>query len=101
MAPDNFYARAGFHTTCKPAGLAENREESLMNPKTNGHRLLPVMKSFEDAVSLCDNERDNFYTDAFMLQAWIGHLLDQAMADYGDQRRGHSRIMQFGLKVIF
>jgi hypothetical protein len=31
-----------------------------------------------------------------MLQAWIGHLLDQALADYGDQRRGHSRIMQFG-----
>jgi hypothetical protein len=62
----------------------------------NGHRSLPVMKSFEDAVSLCDSERDNFYTDAFMLQAWIGHLLDQALADYGDQRRAQSRIMQFG-----
>src|SRR6266496_3780212 len=64
--------------------------------KTQRHRPLPLMKSFEDAVSLCDNERDSFYTDAFMLQAWIGHLLDQAIADYGDSRRSHSRIMQFG-----
>jgi hypothetical protein len=59
-------------------------------------RSLPEMKSFADAVSLCDSERDKFYTDAFMLQAWIGRLLDQAIADYGDQRRSHARIMQFG-----
>jgi hypothetical protein len=64
--------------------------------KTDRRRPLPEMKSFEDAVSLCDNERDKFYTDAFMLQAWIGRLLDQAIADYGDPRRTQSRIMQFG-----
>src|SRR5436190_15609254 len=88
------YGHGGFRTSRRPAGLAGPHENWTM--KANGNRSLPVMKSFEDAVSLCDNERDNFYTDAFMLQAWIGHLLDQALADYGDQRRSHSRIMQFG-----
>jgi hypothetical protein len=49
--------------------------------KTDHRRPLPVMRSFEDAVSLCDKEQDRFYTDAFMLQAWIGRLLDQSIAD--------------------
>src|SRR3954471_2987969 len=63
---------------------------------TDNRRPLPEMGSFEDAVSLCDSEGDKFYTDAFMLQAWIGRLLDQAIADYGHPRRSQSRIMQFG-----
>src|ERR1043166_1994180 len=88
------YACGGFYTARGPADLAGTVEDCPM--KDNGHRPLPLMKSFEDAVSLCDIERDNFYTDAFMLHAWIGHLLDQALADYGDQRRSHSRIIQFG-----
>src|SRR5436190_3855887 len=64
--------------------------------KTDNRRPLPEMRSFEDAVSICDSERDKFYTDAFMLQAWIGKVLDQALADYGHPRQSQSRIMQFG-----
>ena len=64
---------------------------------TEFRRPLPVIKSFEDAVSLCDKERDTFHVDAFRLRAWLGQLLVQSItAEYAGQGAGRRPIMQFG-----
>ena len=68
--------------------------------KTNGHRSLPVMTSFEDAVSLCDNERDNFYTDAFMLQACKGAYLWLGQAGAGERVPLHNPRYDFNDDVL-
>ena len=45
---------------------------------TGGHsspKALPLMKTFQEALAICEKQKDGFYLSAFMFQAWIGQLL--------------------------
>lgn len=57
---------------------------------------LPFMKSMDDAVSLCEKENDNFYLDAFMLEAWIGTAVLDAAGEYACKKKAKCRRMQSG-----
>ena len=57
---------------------------------------LPLMKSIDDAVALCEKERDNFYLTAFVIQGWLGQLIVQAAAEYAEKKDAKDRVMQSG-----
>jgi hypothetical protein len=57
---------------------------------------LPLMKSMEDAVALCESEQDNFYVTAFMAEAWLGELTFCTDAEYAEKKSASDRRLQSG-----
>src|SRR5437867_1012004 len=57
---------------------------------------LPLMKTIDDAVALCEQERDNFYLTAFVIQGWLGQLVVQAAVEYAEEKNAKDRVMQSG-----
>jgi hypothetical protein len=57
---------------------------------------LPLMKSLEDAVALCEKEQDNFYVTAFLIEAWLGELTMQTVAEYAEKKSASDRRLQTG-----
>src|SRR6266566_2197769 len=57
---------------------------------------LPFMKSIEDAKAICERERDPFYLDAFMFEAWLGQVVLEAAAEYSGNKNAKDRAMQTG-----
>jgi len=57
---------------------------------------LPFMKSIDDATALCEKEQDPFYLDAFMIEAWLGHVALAAAAEYADNKNAKDRALQTG-----
>lgn len=57
---------------------------------------LPLMKSIEDAVALCHKEQDNFYVTAFMIEAWLGSLILDTVAEYAEKKSAVDRRLQTG-----
>jgi hypothetical protein len=57
---------------------------------------LPFMKSAEDAIALCQKEQDNFYLTAFMIEAWLGQVVIDSMAQYAENKSATDRAMQTG-----
>jgi hypothetical protein len=54
------------------------------------------MKSIEDAKALCEKDQDNFYFDAFLIEAWLGHIALEAAAEYADNKSAKNRALQTG-----
>jgi hypothetical protein len=54
------------------------------------------MKSIEDAMALCDKEQDPFYLDAFLIEAWLGHVVLEATAEYAEKKNAKDRALQTG-----
>lgn len=54
------------------------------------------MKSMEDAEALVEKERDPFYLDAFLIEAWLGHVAIQAAGEYAEKKNAKDRTMQTG-----
>jgi hypothetical protein len=57
---------------------------------------MPLMKTIEDAVALCEKEQNGFYLTAFALQAWVGDLICKAAAEYAEKKNPRDRPMQTG-----
>jgi len=57
---------------------------------------LPFMKSIADAQALCERERDPFYLDAFMIEAWLGRTVLAAAEEYAGKKKAKYRRMQSG-----
>lgn len=57
---------------------------------------LPFMKTVADAVALCEKEKDPFYVTAFMIEAWVGHVVLAAAAEYAEKKGARERRMQTG-----
>jgi hypothetical protein len=57
---------------------------------------LPFMKTLEDAETLCEKEQDNFYIDAFLIEAWLGHVVLEAATEYAEKKNARDRAMQTG-----
>jgi hypothetical protein len=54
------------------------------------------MKSIEDAAALCEKENDPFYLDAFLIEAWLGHVALETAAEYADNKHAKDRALQTG-----
>ena len=54
------------------------------------------MKSIADAQAICERERDPFYLDAFMFEAWLGSLVLEVAAEYAEKKCARNRKMQTG-----
>jgi len=59
-------------------------------------KTLPFMKTIQDAVAVCEKDQDNFYLTAFMLQAWVGRLINDCMAEYAEKKNPRDRALQTG-----
>lgn len=57
---------------------------------------MPFMKSIADAKALCEKEKDPFYIDAFMIEAWLGQVVLEAAAEYARKKCARNRNMQTG-----
>ena len=57
---------------------------------------LPFMKTLDDALAICNRAEDNFYVDAFMIEAWLGEVVLKAVAEYAEKKSARDRQMQMG-----
>ena len=65
------------------------KHQSLRGP-------LPLMKTIDDAVAICEHEHDNFYVTAFMVEAWLGELTVRTMAESAEKKTALDRHLQTG-----
>ena len=64
-------------------------EPSPVNP-------LPFMRDFDDAAALFEREKDPFYLSAFLLQCWLGGLVQRAATEYAEKKNPKERSIQSG-----
>jgi hypothetical protein len=57
---------------------------------------LPFMRDFDDAAALFEREKDPFYLTAFLLQFWLGGLVQRATAEYAEKKNPKDRSLQNG-----
>ncbi len=54
------------------------------------------MVSPEDAETLCHHQQDHFYLGAFLIQSWLGGLLQRTAAEYAEKKNPRDRSLQTG-----
>jgi hypothetical protein len=57
---------------------------------------LPFMKTMDDALAVCQRENDNFYLTAFMIEAWLGSVTLETVAEYAEKKSAADRRLQQG-----
>lgn len=55
-----------------------------------------MMKSLNDAVAICEKEKDSFYVTAFRIETWLGEATVRAVAEYAEKKEAKDRRMQDG-----
>jgi hypothetical protein len=69
-----------------------------MNPAQAATKVpIPFMKTMEDAVAISHRENDNFYVTAFMIEAWLGCVTLETVAQYAERKSAKNRKLQQGL----
>ena len=51
----------------------------------------------EDALAICQQENDNFYVTAFMIESWLGDVTCGTVAQYAERKSAKCRKLQHGL----
>ena len=76
-----------------------NKKPSFADQSLNLTMNLPPMTTFEDAFAVSNQHQDGFYLTAFVLEGWLGQLLEQAVAQYAERpptdrflQTGHARV---------
>jgi len=57
---------------------------------------LPLMREPDDAEALFKKTNDPFYLAAFMIQCWLGGLVQRAAAEYAEKKNPKDRSLQRG-----
>src|SRR5439155_26571005 len=57
---------------------------------------LPFMRNFEDAAALFEQSKDPFYLAAFLIQCWLGDLVQRSAAQYSENKNPKDRSLQSG-----
>jgi len=57
---------------------------------------LPRLETLDDAVAVCDQLRDDFFLDAYLIQKWLGQVRLEAEAEYRDKPKAGQRTLQTG-----
>jgi hypothetical protein len=55
------------------------------------------MTSLDEALVLSEQEQDEFYTDAFLIQTWLAECVRQTEKEYTAKRKNGQRVLQLGL----
>lgn len=58
---------------------------------------LPLMRTMEEAMEICEREQDNFYVTAFMLEAWLGAVPCGIVDEFSGKRPAGKRRFQTGM----
>ncbi len=53
---------------------------------------LPVFKTAEECIAYCEEKSDNFYLDAFVLEAWIGTITGKTVEHYATNKSGNRHL---------
>ena len=53
---------------------------------------LPAFKTWEECLAFCGEKGDNFYIDAFMLEAWIGTIITKTVEQYAENKSGNRHL---------
>jgi hypothetical protein len=53
---------------------------------------LPVFKTWDECLAFCNERDDNFYVDAFMLEAWIGMITERTVEQYAGNKSGNRHL---------
>lgn len=64
--------------------------------KPDSIRRLPLLRSFQDAEALFQQEHDPFYLAAFLIQCWLGGLVTHAAGQYAEIKNPKDRSLQAG-----
>lgn len=59
-------------------------------------RVLPLMKSLKDAVAISKKECDGFFLTAFVIEVWLGRLLQETVDEYAEKKMAVDRRLQTG-----
>jgi hypothetical protein len=54
------------------------------------------MSSPEEAMALSSSENDDFYVDAYYIQAWLAESVARTQAEYVEKRKSGQRVLQMG-----
>jgi hypothetical protein len=57
-------------------------------------KVLPLMKTSNDAVALSEEEHDSFFLNAFAVQCWLGRLVVEVKAEYAEKKNPKDRSLQ-------
>ena len=60
-----------------------------------GREKLPAFQTMEECRAYCDEQGDNFYFTAFMLEVWIGTIVTKTVEQYAEHKSG-DRHLQSG-----
>jgi hypothetical protein len=52
----------------------------------------PAFKTWEECLAYCEEKGDNFYSDAFMLEAWIGTITEKTVKQYAENKSGNRHL---------
>lgn len=74
----------------------ESEAPKTKPPEKPSREVLPVIPTPEHAFALFEAEKDPFYLAAFMLQSWLGGLLQRAVAEYAEKKNPKERSLQAG-----
>jgi hypothetical protein len=53
---------------------------------------LPVFKTWDECLAYFNEKGDNFYLDAFMLEAWIGAITEKTVEQYAGNKSGNRHL---------
>lgn len=53
---------------------------------------LPAFTTWEECLAFAHEKRDNFYVDVFMIEAWIGDVIANAVEQYAENKSGHRHL---------
>jgi hypothetical protein len=59
-------------------------------------RMVPFMRSLDDAVAISERTNDRFYTTAFRIECWLGKLAWNTAAEYAEKKSASDRRLQTG-----
>ena len=80
----------------KPATRTSHNANPKSKIKNQKPLPLPFMPTGEDAFALSKEHNDLFYIVAFMLQYWLGDLLQRSAAEYAEKKNPRDRMLQTG-----
>ena len=72
--------------------MNQAEEDSLREDKQPWKEKLPAFKTWEECCAYSKEKDDNFYIDAFMLEAWIGAIIAKTVEEYAENKSGNRHL---------
>ncbi|HPC60254.1 MAG TPA: hypothetical protein PKX23_06320 [Verrucomicrobiota bacterium] len=57
---------------------------------------LPTLETLDEAIALCDQHRDDFFLDAYLIRNWLAQIQAETEKEYTRKARASFRALQMG-----